>query len=201
LKDGGFHSVTTITATHPEFARDGIFEFQHATGDSVTDAVSRGFDDWARLDLAVLLDAERDKAEHCLTFEMRYPLRDGMAPLNRRALLGPVAHFVSGAVALHGGSEEGDHPFCACCLFTNTFEAFRSLVEADKFFGIRLVAVRDQTGSPQADCRVNGEVWEPGARALRNYVARWPQSDYELRKQYVVLQDIPSGKIEATPGP
>jgi hypothetical protein len=201
LKDGGFRSVTTITATHPEFAPDGIFEFQHATDDTVTEAVSRGFDDWAQLDLPVLMDAERDKAEHCLTFEMTYPPRESMAPLNRRALLGPVVHFVSGATTLDGGSKEENHPFCACCLLTNTFEAFRSLIEADKFFGIRMVAVRDQTGSPQADCRVNGEDWEAGARALRNYVVHWPQSEYELRKQYVVLQDIPRGQIGAMPGP
>jgi hypothetical protein len=194
LKDGGFRSVSTVTTSHPELAPNGIFEYQHATGNSVIDAVCRGFDDWTQLDFVVLIDAERDKAEHCTTFEMKYPPREGMAPLNRRALLGPVVHFVQGSpgtAALEGGPKEEDHPFCPCCLLTNTFEAFRPLVEADGFFGIRLVAVRDETGSPQADCRVNGEDWDAGARALRDYVNRWPQSGYELRKQYVVVQNLP----------
>jgi len=194
LKDGGFRSVTTITTSHPELAPDGVFEFQHATGESVIDAVRRGFDDWTQLDLLVFMDADRDKAEHCLTFEMTYSPREGMAPLNRRALLGPVAHFVQGspgAAALKGGSKEEDHPFCPCCLLINTFEAFRPLVEGDGFFGIRLVALRNESGTPQADCRVNGEDWEAGAQALRDYVNRWPQLGYELRKQYVVLQNRP----------
>jgi hypothetical protein len=194
LKKGGFRSVTTITTTHPKFAPDGIFEFQHATGDSAIEAVCRGFDDWTQTDFPVLVDAERGKAEHCATFELTYPPREDLAPLNRRALLGPIVHFVShssGAAPIESGSKEEDHSFCPCCLLTNTFEALRPLVEGDGFFGIRLVAVRDETGSPQADCRVNGEDWEVGAQALRDYVNRWPQSGYELRKQYVVLQDIP----------
>jgi hypothetical protein len=191
MKDGGVRSVSTITTSHPELAPNGIFEFQHATGEDAVIALYRGFDDWAQLDLVVLMDAERDEPEHCATFELTYPPREGMAPLHRRALLGPVVHFAPGAAAVAGGSKEDDHSFCPCCLLTNTFEAFRPLAEGDGFFGVRLVAVRDQTGSPQADCRVNGEDWEVGAQALRDYVNRWPQSGYELRKQYVVLQDLP----------
>ena len=145
-----------MTTIHPELAPDGIFEYQHATGDGVVDAVRRGFDDWAQLDLVVLMDSERDKAEHCSTFEMELPPRGNMAPpLNRRALLGPVMHFVSElpGSAMQGAPKEEDHSFCPCCLLTNTFEAFRPFIEADGFFGVRLVAVRDETGSPQADCR------------------------------------------------
>jgi hypothetical protein len=204
LKAGGFRSVSTITAIHPDLAPNGIFEYQHATGDSVIDAIRQGFDDWAQLDFVVLMDTVRDKAEHCTTFEMTYPPQEGMAPLSRRALLGPVVHFVQrtpGAAAHKDEPTEEDHPFCACCLLTNTFEAFRPFAEADGFFGIRLVAVRDETGSPQADCRVNGDDWEAGAQALRDYVNRWPQSGYELRKQYVVLQNLPERQFGVTPDP
>ncbi|HEY6259125.1 MAG TPA: DUF6348 family protein [Xanthobacteraceae bacterium] len=198
LKDGGVRSVTTMATIHPELASKGIFEYQHATGNSLNDAVSRGFDDWAKLDLVVLMDSERDKAQHCAAFEMAFPPRDDRAALNRRALLGPVMHYVRRppqATTPEGQSEEGDHPFCPCCLLTNTFEAFRPFIEADGFFGVRLVAVRDEVDSPQADCRVNGENWEEGARALRDYVERWPQLGYELRKQYVILQNNPKRQI------
>jgi hypothetical protein len=195
LKDGGFHSVTTITTIHPEFAPNGIFEFQHATGDNATAAICRGFEEWAQLDLAVLIDAELDKPKRCTAFEMTFPPRDGAAPLNRRAMLGPVKHFVKalpGTPAVDRTSEEQDHPFCPCCLLTNTFKGFLPFIEADGFFGIQMVAVRDESGSPQADCRVNGQDWEAGKQALREYVDRWPQAGYELRKQYVVLQNIPN---------
>jgi hypothetical protein len=157
----------------------------------------RGFEDWAELDFPVLMDAVRDQAELCASFEMTYPPLEGGAPRHRRALLGPVAHF------LRGSAESGkeDHPFCPCCLLTNTFEAFRPFVEGDGFFAIRLVAVRDQTGAPQADCRVNGQDWETGAQALRDYVTRWSPSAYELRKLYVVLQNVSKREDGATSGP
>ena len=194
LKNGGFHSITIISATHPEFAPDGIFEFQHATGDNATAAICRGFEEWAQLDLTVLMDAELDKPKHCTAFEMTFPPRDGAPPLNRRAVLGPVKHFVQalpGAAAVDPTLRDEDHPFCPCCLFTNAFKDFSPFIEADGFFGIRMVALRDENGSPQADCRVNGQDWEAGAQALRDYVDRWPQAGYELRKQYIALQDIP----------
>jgi hypothetical protein len=192
LKDGGVHSVTTITTIHHTLAPNGIFEYQHATGDSLSDAVCRGFEEWTKLDLVALLDSERGKAEHCLAFEMELPPRDDRGPLRRRALLGPVMHYVQhpADAATKGGANEEEHPFCPCCLLTNTFEAFRPVVDADGFFGIRLVALRNENGSPQADCRVNGQDWEAGGRALCDYVERWPQRGYELRKQYVVVQTV-----------
>jgi hypothetical protein len=68
--------------------------------------------------------------------------------------------------------------------------AFQALLETDDFYGIRFYAMRDADGNPQADCRVNGEDWEPGAAALREYVAKWPERGFEFRKQYVVLQTV-----------
>jgi hypothetical protein len=56
--------------------------------------------------------------------------------------------------------------------------------------GIRLFAGRGEDGSAQADCRVSGEDWEDGKRALLNYVDSWPQAGLELRKQYVVMQTL-----------
>ena len=39
-----------------------------------------------------------------------------------------------------------------------------------------------------ADCRVNGDDFEPGAIALRAYATTWPDAGYEFRKQYVIFQ-------------
>ena len=79
------------------------------------------------------------------------------------------------------------HEFCPCCLLTNSFSAFKELIEARQFYGLRLFAARDENGFPQADCRVNGEDWAEGCEALRKYVTTWPGEGYEFRKQYVVL--------------
>jgi hypothetical protein len=182
-------SMTAMTMSHPRLAPNGVFEYQHAFGETLNEAVCSGFDQWVQLDFATFLDALRDRPQHSLTLEMTLPRGDGPG-LNRRAVLGPVSYLVTSPQP--GDADE--HPFCSCCLLTNTFEAFRPVFEADGFFGIRLFAARNEDGSAQADCRVNGQDWENGKLALRNYVDRWPQAGFEFRKQYVILQTL------STPG-
>ena len=60
-----------------------------------------------------------------------------------------------------------------------------------RFHGIRLFALRGPDGVAGADCRVNGEDWEPGKNALIKYVSSWPNRGVEFRKQYVILQNQP----------
>ena len=109
-------------------------------------------------------------------------------------------HFVERPPSKAETTREGDqrkpedtseeHPFCPCCLLTKSFEAFRELIEGNGFYGLRLFAARDAEGELQADCRVNGDDWDKGAQALREYARTWPEAGYEFRKQYVVLQSI-----------
>ena len=70
--------------------------------------------------------------------------------------------------------------------------AFKDELETDAFVAIRLFAARDENGTPQADCRVNGRDHEAGMEALREYARTWPPAGIELRKQYVVLRTIPN---------
>jgi hypothetical protein len=86
-------------------------------------------------------------------------------------------------------------------LLTNSFETFRDLIESSGFYGLRLLAMRDERGNPQADCRVNGTDWDKGAEALRTYVATWPAAGFEMRKQYVVLQTINKDLLPPCPPP
>lgn len=193
LDKGGIRTATTVQVNHPTLIPAGTFEYQHATGDSVADSLAQGFDQWVQADFATLLDALRDKPLSCTAMEMAFPAKGGRPPWVRRAVLGPPTHMAQTAPR---PDAENDHPFCPCCLLTNSFEAFRELMEADSFYGLRLFAFRDADGEPQADCRVNGDDWEKGAQALRAYARTWPAAPgFELRKQYVVLQTIerPSG--------
>lgn len=80
----------------------------------------------------------------------------------------------------------------SCCLFTSNYEALRPQLESDQCFGIRFYAMRNEDGTPEADCRINGEDHEPGMASLREYVATWPGSGFEYRKQYVLLHSHPS---------
>jgi hypothetical protein len=182
----GVRSVSTVTTSHPRLAPHGVFEYQHAAGATLSDALRDGFDQWLQLDFVVLLDALRDKAEHCSALEFKWPRPDG-TEFTRRALLGPIGHMIE-----HPERASGDvaHPFCPCCLLTNTYRAFGSFIERDGFFGIRLLALRNDDGSAQADCRINGDDWEAGRQALCDYVDTWPQAGFEVRKQYVVLQTM-----------
>ncbi len=198
LQDGGVRTVTTIQTNHPGVAPDGLFEYQHSTGDSSADSIRKGFDQWAQVDFPPLIDALRPKPQTCTMLEMAFPAKDAAPARVRRAILGPIMHYAASPAAISEDSapatkalapgDAGDaHPFCPCCLLTRSFETFRELIEGDGFYGLRLYAMRDAQGTPQADCRVNGDDWEKGAQALRDYVKTWPEAGFEFRKQYVVL--------------
>jgi uncharacterized protein DUF6348 len=204
LEDGGMQTVTTMQANHPGLAPDGLFEFQHSTGDTTADSIRKGFDQWVQGDFPPLIDALRPKPQVCTMLELAFPAKDGAPARVRRAMLGPIAHYMASPAANNEGStctvdalgQEGAgdaHPFCPCCLLTKSFEAFRELIESDGVYGLRLYAMRDAEGTPQADCRVNGEDWEKGTQALRDYVRTWPEAGFEFRKQYVVLHSVAKG--------
>jgi Family of unknown function (DUF6348) len=185
LDRGGVQTVTTVDVRHEKLVPAGVFEYQHSTGDNLKDAVSKGFDAWASLDLAVFADALKAKPETCTTLEYSFPAKPPLGERRRRVVLGPTAH----AAAWPAVAENEEHPFCPCCLLTNSFEPFRALIENDSsFYGIRLFASRDQDGKAQADCRVNGEDWGAGAAALAEYVKKWPNRGFEYRKQYIAIQ-------------
>src|SRR5262249_27102700 len=149
----------------------GLFEYQHSAANSVADALRDGFDQWAQVDLVPLLDALEQKPAGCTFMEMSFPEKEGQPSRIRRAILGPVAHFMSKPP---NRPENEEHPFCPCCLLTNSFQAFEQFITGAGFFALRLFAARDEQGAPQADCRVNGEEYEPGKAALRAYAQSWP---------------------------
>jgi hypothetical protein len=183
--NGSVRTVTTIQTNHPSLIPNGVFEYQHAAAENVETAVLNGFDQWVQTDFVALCDAVQSKPMTCTLLEMEISSREGRPSRFRRAILGPVAHLMQSPAGV--GSE--DHPFCPSCLLTRSFEAFKELFEGDSFYGLRLYAARDATGTPQADCRVNGEDWGKGAQALREYVKTWPEAGFEFRKQYVILQN------------
>lgn len=192
LEGGGVRTVTTIQTNHPQFVPDGVFEYQHSRGDSSADSILKGFDEWAQTDFLALVEATRPDPEACTTLKLELPVGEGQPPRRRRAILGTATHY-----ATHPQSEscantsEDKHSFCPCCLFTNSYDAFKALFEGEGFFAMRLFAARDEDGSALADCRVNGDDYPAGAEALREYVTTWPLAGYEYRKQYVILQDYP----------
>ncbi len=185
LENSGVRSVTTVELAHPALVPDGTFEFQHGWGDDLEASVNRGFDMWAKTDLVPLFDALLPTPATCMMMEMEFPAKEGKPALTRRAILGPVAHFRKEPPP--PDAAEDPHPFCTCCFLTNTFIAFKDLIEDTGFIAIRFFAARNDDGAPGADCRVNGVNHQSGAEALRQYAATWPGSGYEFRKQYVVI--------------
>jgi hypothetical protein len=187
MPQGGVHSVTTIQVHHPTLTPDGVFEYQHSWGDTVTEAMARGFDQWFQVDFVAFEDALLPQPKTCMTMEMSFPATEGKPEYCRRAVLGPVAHFKANQASQVEGEE---HPFCPCCFFTSTFMAYKELIESPGFFALRFFAARGADGEPEADCRVNGDDWPAGMAALREYVTKWPGTGYEFRKQSVLLQTI-----------
>ncbi len=185
LQQGGVQTLTTVEVSHPTGGIPaGVFEFQHSTGNDTCQSVAKGFEGWMNLDLPVFLDALRPKPEKCTFLEFNLPAGGGKPSQKRRAVLGPVSHLVSHPA--EGPAEE--HPFCPCCLFTRSGDVMKPKILDNHFYGLRLFAMRRHDGTPAADCRLNGEDWEPGKSALIEYVKSWPDRGVEFRKQYVIIQ-------------
>lgn len=185
LDRGGVQTLTTIEVVHERLIPSGVFEYQHSTGDDLKDSISKGFDGWEKLDLPVFIDALRKELTACSALEMSFPAKPDRRALKRRVVLGPTGHLAAQTV-----EHEEEHPFCPCCLFTNSLEAFREFLESDRFYGVRLFAMRDADGAAQADCRVNGEDWNPGKEAFIRYAATWPPRGFEFRKQFIAIHSL-----------
>jgi Family of unknown function (DUF6348) len=178
---GRVQTASTVQVAHPKLVPEGLFEYQHSTGDDLQASFGAGFKSWAELDLATLRDALEAKPKDSMV--LSFPNDAQLA--GRRVVLGPFIHYVKQAAP-----ENTDHDFCPCCLFTHSHPAFESLLRSDGFAGIRLYAARGTDGIVQADCRVNGDDYAPGRDALLKYAAEWPERGFEFRKQYVVLQTV-----------
>jgi hypothetical protein len=183
--NGGVRTMSIVRARHLLAIPEGLFEYQHAIGADPRESLRSGFSQWAQIDLPVLLDALRETPEVCAVMQMTFPGVDGGPERERRVLLGPTARMAQHAAA---GDEDNEHPFCPCCLTTNSFDALKPLFEATETLGVRLFAMRGEDGETSADCRVNGEEFEAGSGALRAYAESWPDCGFEFRKQYVLFQ-------------
>lgn len=178
---GSIRSTTAIDVLHDSLIPRGLHEYQHAVGDRVDSAVASGFDTWEQVDLAVLEDALRHTPSVCTVMEMTFSGR------KRRILLGPTAHLARQRASSHDIDE---HSYRPGCLFQNSMDAFKDLLDSDCFYGIRLFAARDQDGVATADCRINGRDFPAGAKALTDYARNWPGHGVEFRKQYIAIQTL-----------
>ena len=185
--DGSVETTTTIEINHPQLCPNGTFEYQHSLGESVEDSLQKGFASWVDTDLLVFAEAAGEKMEICPTLQFDMPADGSSASNRRQVVLGPPLHATTQDPP--NNTDDG-HGFCPCCLFTNTKDAFQDQLRGSEFHGIRLFAARDATGIAQADCRINGLDWAPGAAALLKYVATWPDRGFEYRKQFVVIRTI-----------
>lgn len=188
-ENGGWQISSVIEARHPALFADGLFEYQHAAGDSQEEATLSGFENWVRVDLATLQAAiGADDAPELQMLTLRYGAEETGTPLARAVVLGPLAHYRSEPANDAAACGEDDHGSCPCCLFTQSVDAFNELLKTRQFLGIRLFASRDADGQCEADCRVNGHDFPAALPLLRAYAARWPQAGLEFRKQYVVVR-------------
>ena len=182
-KDLSLQMCTVVEIWHPELFPNPVFEYQHSHGENAVKAVASGFDGWMELDFPPLVDALSASAPMGTSLEMTFP--GGNC---RRVVLGPVKRWGAPVRA----QESGAHPpFCPCCLFTSCVELFQPLLKSQDNFAIRLLAIRNTDGPPAADCRVNGEDHSEGRQALEAYVGEWPGEGFEMRKQYVIIQNKP----------
>jgi len=187
LGEGRVRTCTKIFAWHALYFPQGITEYQHALAATEEAAIVDGFTQWVNMDLLALLDATRDVPLNCTVIEMNTAADDVTATAKfRQVILGPVAHLASNPAP----KKKEEHPFCPCCLFTESMSAFHDLLQSDQFIGVRLFASRDNQGIAAADCRVNGEDFPGAIEHLVHYANTWPQRGLEFRKQYIVIRSV-----------
>ena len=197
LAEDKVRSCTRIHAMHATYFPQAISEYQHAMGSTEAAAIEEGFRTWARMDLLVLLDASSAAPKDCTVIEMNVASESAQAEgqgTYRQVVLGPVAHLAS----LPAPKKKEEHPFCPCCLFTESMPAFHDLLQTQQFLGVRLFASRDNEGKLAADCRVNGEDFLPALDYLKQYAEKWPERGLEFRKQYVVIRSSAASVKQAT---
>lgn len=189
---GAVRSVTVVQVAHP-WLGDHLFEYQHGVGSGVIEALQYGFEQFTDLDLPVLrVAAARD---HTGMMAMELSFSSGGPTGKRRILLGPTGHMVeheNSPAAEEIGPDGAPHAFCPCCLTTRSLAALEPLLRRPDAVGLRLLASRAEAGV-SADCRVNGEDFEPGVAALRDYATGWPGRGFEMRKQFVLMQWLDAG--------
>lgn len=193
--DGRVSTTSTIQVSHRELVPQGVFEYQHSQGPDLGSSFREGFRGFATFDLPVFLDAlEADPKGSTVLFKSFPAAHAPGTFLHRRMILGPTAYYAKSESP--AGTDE-EHPYCPCCLLTHTFSAFEEQLASPEFYAIRLFAMRDANGEALADCRINGNDWDPGKEALLQYIATWPERGVEFRKQYVCFQSRTSAPAEA----
>jgi uncharacterized protein DUF6348 len=187
LQTKGLQTTSTIQISHPSLVPEGLFEYQHAMGDTLDEAFRKGFNWFAEGDLPVFLDALETNRRECAFLNIILPagVVEGER-IRRVVVLGPAARY-----GIRLAPEDEKHRFCTCCLLTKNFPAFKSIIEATHPYGIRFYVMRDEFGKVIADCRVNGEDWPTGVESLVNYGRTWPGDGFEYRKQYVLIHTAP----------
>lgn len=184
--NGGVRTSTTTVALHPQAFPDGLLEYQHASGENEEAALRSGFDTWVRMDLNTLLGALEAEPERCSYMEMTFPEDEAHGERTRQIVFGPTGRYGTAPAA-----EDECHPFCPCCLFTNSMQAFMPPLGSTDFLGVRLFASRDGEGGFSADCRINGEDYPEALPLLIEYAQSWPGDGLEFRKQYIVIRNKP----------
>jgi len=179
LKTGGFSTLTTLAVAHERLLPNSLFEYQQGVFKQLKATLGAGLAQWVTQDLPVFMEALSGDLKTCMAMDLevyKNPL------FVRRALLGPINHRYS-----QNNPIKEEHPFCQCCLLSNTYKIFEPLLTQAKTIGLHMAVYRDTKGQVQAECRINGIDWPPGADALKLYGQTWPDRGEELRRQYVLF--------------
>ena len=195
LPDGRCQTVCTVTVRHATAFPDALFEYQHATARFVSGALAKGFAEWVDTDLDVLVEAVTGRVDRCTLLDVVVPATAGAPARVRRAFIGPVERRGPAREEL---PTEGA-VFGPSLAITRSPEAFGRWIDKDDFVGVKLYGVRQADGTVGADCRVNGQEFEPGKAALRQYVRTWPGRGPRAEKQYVVIRNAEPLATEGEP--
>lgn len=197
VAEGRVATATRIVAYNDTCFPAGLPELQHATGTDAAQAIAAGFATWAKTALVTLEDVVRfglgAGVRDSTLLAISYPGPHAGDATAYQAILGPIVQVgADGRQASGAGLDMDEDELCPACMTTRIQDALCERLSPAGCSGIGLVAVRDAEGALAAECRINGERFEPGVARLLAYAQSWPARGFEYRQQYVVIRPLPA---------
>lgn len=152
-----------------------LAEFAHGFGDTMSEAVDMGFNNWITTDLPILIDLPHEKPVLCGGVSTE----DKNTGVTVKGLLGPMQFWS------HGGNDP--QPCCNSCVFTQALQADNDLMFGEKPMLIKAVVARNPDNTTQSDFRINGVQNDEIASALCAWAESWDGDGFAMRKQALIF--------------
>lgn len=172
-----------IAIRSPTLFDSSAYEYSYGGGLVDQAAHEAAMSNWIAFDFPVLVQAASGREAGCQIMKMARNANNGIASGTWQIYAGPMAYLAG---------DSGEQPCCRDCLFTMSLPALLPLMARPKSFALKLVAAKDEDGTTNADCRLNGEDVPEAMETIARAAKGWPAAKgLQLRRQYLYFKAPP----------